>query len=78
MEDRHTISEPRRRDVATQLEWEVDILRECIVVDTIIINYNTLPPRKHKKTGKVLWCLPDVEDKLVSSFLLQDNLLWMH
>eukprot|EP00590_Aulacoseira_subarctica_P007006 CAMPEP_0172422646 /NCGR_PEP_ID=MMETSP1064-20121228/8780_1 /TAXON_ID=202472 /ORGANISM="Aulacoseira subarctica , Strain CCAP 1002/5" /LENGTH=398 /DNA_ID=CAMNT_0013163601 /DNA_START=88 /DNA_END=1284 /DNA_ORIENTATION=+ len=65
MEDRHTISEPRRREV-TQLEWEVDILRESIVVDTIIINCNTLPPRKQKKTGKILWCLPDKDDKLPS------------
>ncbi len=49
------------------LEWEVDILRDSIVVDTIVINSSTLPPRKNKKNGKIVWCLPDTDAKLVSS-----------
>lgn len=88
MEDRHTISEPRLRVVATDtapinfvsatnvnslteekihaLEWEVDILRDSIVVDTIVINSSTLPPRKNKKNGKIVWSLPETDVKLVS------------
>jgi len=48
------------------LEWEVDILRDSFVVDTIVINSSTLPPRKNKKNGKIVWCLPDTDAKLVS------------
>ncbi len=89
MEDRHNISEPRRRVVTAAaastttsftstnsgndsteeinlLEWEVDILRDSFVVDTIVINSSTLPPRKNKKNGKIVWCLPDTDAKLVS------------
>lgn len=100
MEERHSISEPRRRVAAAGqdrdlietnatgskiptteeeegeeeegtrnlLEWEVDILRDSVVVDTIVINSTTLPPRKNKKNGKILWCLPDTDTKLVSIY----------
>lgn len=61
MEDRHTISEPRRlvNDGSTNPCWEVDILRDdSLVVDTFILNSVILPPRINKK-GKVLWKLPE-------------------
>ncbi|KAL7517794.1 hypothetical protein ACHAWX_002684 [Stephanocyclus meneghinianus] len=69
MEDRHSISEPRpivRRHIgsSTCVEWEVDILRDdTVVVDTIILTDDVLPPRTNKK-GKVVWRLPDSVDKL--------------
>jgi hypothetical protein len=68
MEDRHTISEPRRlvNDGGTNLCWEVDILRDdSLVVDTFVLNSVVLPPRVNKK-GKVLWKLPETGDKLPS------------
>ena len=74
MEDRHSISEPRpivRRHIgsSTCVEWEVDILRDdTVVVDTIILTDDVLPPRTNKK-GKVVWRLPDSVDKLVSQYL---------
>jgi hypothetical protein len=74
MEDRHSISEPRpivRRNIGgpTDVEWEVDILRDdAVVVDTLILTDDVLPPRTNKK-GKVVWRLPDSEDKLVSHHL---------
>jgi hypothetical protein len=52
------------------LEWEVDILRDSIVVDTIVINSSTLPPRRNKKNGKIVWCLPETDAKLVSMLFL--------
>jgi hypothetical protein len=61
MEDRHTISEPRRlvNDGDTNPRWEVDILRDdSLVVDTFVLNSTVLPPRVNKK-GKVLWKLPE-------------------
>ena len=61
MEDRHTISEPRRlvNDGDTNPCWEVDILRDdSLVVDTFVLNSTVLPPRVNKK-GKVLWKLPE-------------------
>jgi hypothetical protein len=71
MEDRHSISEPRAvvRIGISAVEWEVDILRdETVVVDTFILNDEVLPPRTNKK-GKILWRLPDSEDKLVSAYV---------
>eukprot|EP00804_Cyclotella_cryptica_P026030 CCRYP_019309-RA/>CCRYP_019309-RA protein AED:0.04 eAED:0.04 QI:88/1/1/1/1/1/2/1276/479 len=69
MEDRHSISEPRaivRRNFGSPsyVEWEVDILRDdTVVVDTLTLTDEVLPPRTNKK-GKVVWRLPDSEDKL--------------
>ena len=46
--------------------WEVDILRDdSVIVDTLVLDSNVLPPRTNKK-GKVVWRLPDTIDKLVS------------
>ena len=85
MEDRHTVSDPRPVDNTPS--WEVDILREgSVIVDTILLNNNTLPPRKNKR-GKVLWRLPDSLDRIVSSlelsylnisFSLYCNTLYQH
>lgn len=72
MEDRHSVSEPRPVDVNggdcncnCSPSWEVDILRDSIIVDTFILNKEVLPPRTNKK-GKIVWKLPDDGDKLVS------------
>lgn len=46
--------------------WEVDILRDGVIVDSFILNKEVLPPRTNKK-GKVVWKLPDNGDKLVSA-----------
>ena len=68
MEDRHTVSDPRPVDNTPS--WEVDILRDnSVIVDTILLNNSTLPPRKNKR-GKVLWRLPDSLDRTVSSLEL--------
>ena len=65
MEDRHTVSDPRPVDNTPS--WEIDILRDgLVIVDTILLNNSTLPPRKNKR-GKVLWRLPDSLDRTVSS-----------
>lgn len=70
MEDRHSVSEPRPvdddgSDCNNCPSWEVDILRDGVIVDTFILNKEVLPPRTNKK-GKVVWKLPDSGDKLVS------------
>ncbi len=72
MEDRHTLSEPRRNpsavDGATNSPgWLVDIYRKGVddPIDTIEISEETLPPRKKK--GKVVWRLPSDYSRLVSS-----------
>jgi len=85
MEDRHTVSDPRPVDNTPS--WEVDILRDnSVIVDTILLNNGTLPPRKNKR-GKVLWRLPDSLDRIVSSlelsylhisFSLYCNYLYQH
>ncbi len=83
MEDRHSISEPRpivRRVFGspTYVEWEVDILRDdTVVVDTLILTDDVLPPRTNKK-GKVVWRLPDSEDKLVSHHLWKSVITLSH
>ena len=65
LEDRHTVSDPRPIDDTPS--WTVDILRDgSVIVDTILLNNSTLPPRKNKR-GKVLWRLPDSLDRTVSS-----------
>ena len=73
MEDRHTISDPRPVDDdggnAKTPSWEVDILRDGTVVDTFLLNNNSLPPRTNKKK-KVLWRLPSSIDKTVSLCVL--------
>ena len=75
MEDRHSISDPRpvvlrNTGSPTYVGWEVDILRDdTVVVDTLILTDDVLPPRTNKK-GKVIWRLPDSEDKLVSQHFL--------
>mmetsp|Transcript_10182 Transcript_10182/g.21234 ORF Transcript_10182/g.21234 Transcript_10182/m.21234 type:complete len:523 (+) Transcript_10182:128-1696(+) len=72
MEDRHTISDPRPlvlEKVGSDDDlpsWEVDIIRDdTVVVDTVVLNNENLPPRTNKK-GKVVWRLPDSTDKLPS------------
>ena len=87
MEDRHTVSDPRPVDNSTVPSWTVDILRDnSVIVDTILLNNSTLPPRKNKR-GKVLWRLPDSLDRIVSSlelsflhisFSLYCNYLYQH
>lgn len=69
MEERHSVSEPRPVDINCGDSnciptWEVDILRDGVIVDTFILNKEILPPRTNKK-GKVVWKLPDNGDKLV-------------
>lgn len=86
MEDRHAISEPRPSlsksgDDNNMPSWEVDILRdETVIVDTLVLNSEVLPPRTNKK-GKVVWRLPDTAHKLVRLMLLLDlehnNLPWI-
>ena len=73
MEERHSVSDPRPllggggdgvKDIP---KWEVDIIRDGnVIVDTFVVHEEVLPPRKNKK-GKVLWRLPDNQDKTVSS-----------
>ncbi len=46
--------------------WEVDILRDGVIVDTFILTKEVLPPRTNKK-GKLVWKLPENGDKLVSA-----------
>ncbi len=73
MEDRHTISDPRPlvlEKIGSDDDlpsWEVDIIRDdTVIVDTVVLNNENLPPRTNKK-GKVIWRLPDSTDKLVRS-----------
>ena len=68
MEDRHSVSDPRPVENGgdNMPSWEVDILRDSLIVDTFLVNNKVLPPRTNKK-GKVVWRLPNEADKLVSS-----------
>jgi hypothetical protein len=67
MEDRHSVSEPRIVEGSPTPSWEVDILRDdTVIVDTVVLNGDVLPPRTNKK-GKVVWRLPDSADKMVSA-----------
>ena len=67
MEDRHSVSDPLPVDDDGRdfPSWEVDILRDGVIVDTFILNKEVLPPRTNKK-GKVVWKLPDSGEKMVS------------
>ena len=63
MEDRHSLSEPRPIPGLALPSWEVDVLRDGVdtPIMTILIDNNSLPPRKRKK--KVVWKLPDSVDQ---------------
>lgn len=68
MDERHSLSEPRLLKQSNPSsdgpKWEVDVLREnVIVVDTIPIDETTLPPRLNKK-GRVAWRLPGDDSRL--------------
>ena len=64
MEDRHYLSEPRPVPGRPCPSWEVDILREGVdtPVMTLMIDNETLPPRKRKR--KIVWQLPDSLDQM--------------
>jgi hypothetical protein len=72
MEDRHYLSEPRPIYDLEIPTWEVDVIREGVddPVMTLIVDRNTLPPRKSKK--KIVWKLPD-DVNVLPKFGVQDK-----
>lgn len=61
--DTHSFSSPRPVPDSKVPTWEVDVLREGVdePIATLIVNDETLPPRKNRK--KTLWKLPSSYDQ---------------
>jgi hypothetical protein len=64
--ENHTFSDPIPEESASTPTWKVDVFRRGgLLVDTLTINSQSLPPRQKK--NKVLWKLPD-DPKVLPGF----------
>eukprot|EP00977_Amphora_coffeiformis_P013734 scaffold3666_cov160-Amphora_coffeaeformis.AAC.15 len=62
--ENHTFSDPVPVKDASSPTWKVDVIRlsGSVLVGTLMVNNETLPPRKNKK--KIAWRLPDDPEAL--------------
>lgn len=62
--ENHTFSDPVPVKDASSPTWKVDVIRlsGSVLVGTLMVNNETLPPRKNKK--KIAWRLPDDPEML--------------